>query len=179
MPCDFAATLPEPTATIGHQPRKRGSATLRNSSNSLPIARPVSQRALLCAQARDCCRSVSDFSRCRRSPSQDVAGTGEGCGPQQLVRSHRIRLLTTPSRPRRNRSPRAYHRTGAYPVERALPFPVERVKDPRVPVGWSPHGAWLQSQTRSRRKGPPHTAIDSSEPNSRTASTLSHPSRSQ
>jgi hypothetical protein len=40
--------------------------------------------------------------------------------------------MTIPSRPRRNRATRAYHRTGAYPVERALPFLVERVKDPHV-----------------------------------------------
>jgi hypothetical protein len=41
--------------------------------------------------------------------------------------------MTIPSRPRRNRATREYHRTGAYPVERALPFLVERVRDPRVP----------------------------------------------
>ena len=40
--------------------------------------------------------------------------------------------MTIPSRPRRNRATREYHRTGAYPVERALPFLVERVKDPHV-----------------------------------------------
>jgi hypothetical protein len=41
--------------------------------------------------------------------------------------------MTIPSRPRRNRATREYHRTGAYPVERALPFLVERVRDPSVP----------------------------------------------
>jgi hypothetical protein len=40
--------------------------------------------------------------------------------------------MTMAARPRRNRATREYHRTGAYPVERALPFLVERVKDPRV-----------------------------------------------
>jgi hypothetical protein len=40
--------------------------------------------------------------------------------------------MTTPARPRRNRATRSYHRTGAYPVSRALPFLVERVKDPSV-----------------------------------------------
>jgi len=38
--------------------------------------------------------------------------------------------MTTPARHRRNRTTRSYHRTGAYPVSRALPFLVERVKDP-------------------------------------------------
>ena len=44
MPYDFAATLPKPAATIGHQRRKRGSATLRSSSNSLRYRSMVAHR---------------------------------------------------------------------------------------------------------------------------------------
>jgi hypothetical protein len=37
-----------------------------------------------------------------------------------------------PARPRQNRAPRPYHRSGAHVVAKAVPFLVERVKDPRV-----------------------------------------------
>ena len=37
-----------------------------------------------------------------------------------------------PTRPRPNRGTRPYHRSGEHVVAKAVPFLVERVKDPRV-----------------------------------------------